>query len=183
MVLRLLTAAIVVFSYHEIKTGLPLLTASIPTHQGRTMPVAEVIGVNLWVNLGLQILMIALLLAVPYIGQAFPGAVHFGSRRLSDYPAAQRVRVMPILRQMVGLLALLVSACFAVRNHLWLQSASTQGSVLPADWLKHEIMTEVEFIVALLAGFGLLTFYYLGRMDAAAAEESPGGDDENEPQT
>jgi len=170
MLLRLLTAAMIVYSYYEVKTGLPLLTASIPTHQGRTMPVADVIGTNLWVNLGLAILMSALVLAVPFVGRVFPGAVHFGSRRLSDYNLVERERVMPVLRRMTGLLALLVSACFAVRNHLWLQSAATQGSVLSPDWLRREVVTEIEFIVGLLAGFGVLTFYHLGRMDEAARE-------------
>jgi hypothetical protein len=65
LVLAVLTAALAVYSYFEIKTSLPLLTAQIMTHRGATAPVSHVLSLGLHITWFLQVFIAALLLAAP----------------------------------------------------------------------------------------------------------------------
>lgn len=170
--LRLLTAVVILYSYFEIKTSLPLLTARIPTNSNPAgRPIGFLIGNGLWINLFLQILISGLLLAVPYVGRWYPGAVHFGWRCLSDYTPKQRERIMPLLRDMVGLASLLVSLVFGLCTHLRIHAALSSGPRLPVDWFKHVISSELQLMAGMAVGLGVITFYYVGRFDAEAGGE------------
>jgi hypothetical protein len=164
--LRLLPAALAVYSYFEIRTSLPLLTARIPTHGGATAPVGQVISIHVWLSLFLQIFLSGVLLAVPY----FPQAAHFGSRSLRDYTPEQLDRIMPLLRQMTGRMSLLVSSYFAFCIRLRIHGALSQGPVLPADWLARVTRTELEWMVGLLVGCGIIVHRYFARFDEVAAQ-------------
>jgi hypothetical protein len=170
--LRVLTAVVILCSYLEIKISLPLLTARLPTNSNPAgVPVGLVIENGLWINLFLQLLISGLLLAVPYVGAWYPGAVHFGWRHLSDYTPRQRERIMPLLQDMMGLSSLLVSLCFGFCNHLRIQSALSSGPRLPADWFGHVISSELQVMAGLVVGLVVVTFYYVARFDAKAGAE------------
>jgi hypothetical protein len=170
--LRVLTAVVIIYSYFEIKSDLPLLTARLPTNRNPAgQPVGSVIGHGLWINLFLQIFISGLLLAVPYVGRWFPEAVHFGWRCLSDYTPEQRERIMPLLRNMMGLASLLVSVVFGLCNHLRIQSALTSGPRLPADWFTSVFSSQLQLMAGLAVGLGVLTVYYVGRFDAEAEKK------------
>jgi hypothetical protein len=134
LVTAALTVALAVYSCVQVKTSLPLLTARILTHSGSTEPVREVIGAELSFSLFLQLFLAALLLGVPYIAAE---NIHFGSWCLSRYTPEQRDRILPVLRELTGLLALLVSFYFAARIYLRIHEARSHGPLLPADWPDH----------------------------------------------
>ena len=99
--LQLISIVMVVYSYFLIQTSIPKLPRFIPTHFNAA-GVADGWGSpeTLWILLGAQALTCAVFLAVPYIGLRHPGSVHFGSRRLSDFPPAQRERMLPMLNDL-----------------------------------------------------------------------------------
>jgi hypothetical protein len=166
--LELVTVALALCSYFEIKTSSPLLTARIPTHSGATAPVGQVMGFGLWVSFFLQVFLSALLLAAPYVGTE---AIHFGSWCLGNYPPEQRDRIMPLLRQLMALLSLLVSLYFALCIHLRIHGALSHGPVLPADWLDRAVRTDLEWMVGLMLACGAIIYRYLGRFDEIAGVE------------
>lgn len=67
---------------------------------------------TLWILFGAQALTCVVFLAIPYIGQLAPGAVHFGSRRLNDFPEAQRPQLVNILNDMAGYMAIIMNVFF-----------------------------------------------------------------------
>jgi len=160
-----LTAALAVYSYFEIRTGLPLLTAHITTHRGAIVPVSQVLSLGVYISWFLQAFLAALLLGAPYLA---PQALHFGPWRLSRYSPAQQQRVLPLVRELTGLLALLVSCYFSARIYLEIHEARAHGPVLPAGWLKSIDRTELEWLLALIVICGIVIYLYLARFDDAA---------------
>ncbi len=168
LVPAVLTAALAVYSYFEIKTGLPLLTAQITTHRGATVPVSQVLSLGVYISWFLQVFLAALLLGAPYLA---PQSIHFGSWRLGRYSPAQQQRVLPLVRELTGLLALLVSGYFSARIHLEIHDAGAHGPVLPADWLKNLDRTEIEWLAALMVICGIVIYLYVAKFDDAAGGE------------
>lgn len=162
-----LTIALALFSYFEIQTSLPLLAVRMATRSGSTSPVSQVIGTDLYIAFFLQLLLAFLLLAAPYIA---PESIHFGSWCLSRYTPEQRARILPALRELMGLLAVLVSGYFAARIYLVIHRARSQGPPLPADWLDRMIRTELGWLAALAAVCGLVIYRYLKKFDRVAGE-------------
>jgi len=168
LVLAVLTAALAVYSYFEIKTDLPLLTAQIMTHRGATAPVSQVLGLGLHITWFLQVFLAAFLLAAPYVA---PGTIHFGSWCLSRYSPAQQARILPLVRELTGILALLASSYFAARIYLEIHDAGAHGPLLPADWIKKVDRTELEWLLALMVVSGIVIYLYIAKFDDAAGEE------------
>jgi hypothetical protein len=168
LVLAVLTAALAAYSYFEIKTGLPLLTAHITTHGGATVPVSHVLSLGVHISLFLQVLLAAVLLSAPYIA---PQSIHFGSWRLSRYWPAQQQRVLPLVQELTGLLALLVSCYFSARIYLEIHDADAHGPTLPADWLKNIDQMEIEWLAALMVICGIIIYIYVAKIDDAARGE------------
>jgi len=168
IVLAVLTAALAVYSYIEIKTGLPLLTAHITTHKGASVPASHVLSLGVHITWFLQVFIAALLLGVPYLA---PQSIHFGSWRLSRYSPAQQQRVLPLMRELTGLLALLVSCYFSARICLEIHDADAHGPLLPADWLKNVDRMELEWLLALMVICGIVIYLYVAKFDDAAAGE------------
>lgn len=166
--LALLTVALAVYSYFQIKTGLPLLTAQITTRSGSTVPVGEVLSLGLYITWILQLLVATLLLGAPYIA---PQAIYFGSWRLGRYSTEQQQRLLPLVRELTGLLALLVSAYFSARIYLEIHDARAHGPRLPAGWLKNVDLMEMEWLAALVVVCGLVIYLYVAKLEDAAAEE------------
>jgi formate hydrogenlyase subunit 3/multisubunit Na+/H+ antiporter MnhD subunit len=152
----LLPVGLIVYSYFEIKTGLPRIAALAPSG------IAGGISAALWVSLFVEILITCLLLAVPLIGRAFPEAVHFGWRRLSDYTPSQRERIMPLLRRMVGLLGASCTFFSGFGIHMRIQAALVNPRHgQPNLW----------WVAGILVSFAAITSYYLRRFDEEAGEE------------
>ena len=168
LVLAVLTAALAVYSYFEIKTGLPLLAAHITTHRGATVPVSHVLSLGVHITWFLQVFIAASLLGAPYLAPQF---IHFGSWRLSRYSPAQQQRVLPLMQELTGLLALLVSCYFSARIYLEIHDAGAHGPVLPADWLKNVDRTEIEWLAALMVICGMVIYLYVAKFDDAADGE------------
>ena len=168
LVLTVLTAALSACCYFEIKTGLPLLTAQITTHRGATVPVSQVLDGGLYITWFIQLFVAALLLGAPYVA---PETIHFGSWCLRRYSPAQQERVLPLVKELTGILALLVSAYFTARIYLEIHDAGAHGPMLPADWLKNVDRMELEWLLALLVICGIIIYVYIAKFDDAANEE------------
>jgi len=168
LVLAVLTAALAVYSYFEIGTSLPLLSAQVMTRRGATVPVSQVLSLGLHITWFLQVFIAALLLAAPYIA---PETIHFGSWRLSRYSPAQQERILPLVRELTAILALLVSSYFAARIYLEIHDAGAHGPVLPADWIKQVDRTELEWLLALIVICGIVIYLYIAKFDDAANAE------------
>lgn len=84
--------------------------------------------------------------------------IHFGSWCLSSYPPEQRGRILPVLRELAGLLALLVSFYFAARIYLAVYEARSHGPLLPADWLDHVSRMDLEGLAALVVVCALIIY-------------------------
>ena len=166
-VLAVLTAALAVYSYFEISTGLPLLTAHLVTRRGVTVPVSQVLSFWVHITWYLQVLFSALLLGVPYIA---PQMIHFGRWSLSRYSPEQQQRVLPLMRELTGLLAFLVSCYFSARIFLEIHDAGMHGPVLPAEWLKNVDRTEMAWFLALIFICGIVIYLYTAKFDDAAGE-------------
>jgi hypothetical protein len=162
--LQLISIVMVIYSYFLIQTNIPKLPRVIPTHFNAA-GVANGWGSpdTLWFLLGAQALTCAVFLVVPYIGQRFPGSMHFGTRRLSDFPPAQRARMLPVLVTMAGYLAVAMNLFFVVTLQRVIQAAAQPIPHLEMFWP-----------MVLLVGSTLgITFYYLRQFGRIAK----GGDD------
>jgi uncharacterized membrane protein len=163
--LQLVSLVMVIYSYFLIQTNLPKLPRIIPTHFNAS-GVADGWGSpdTLWVLLGAQALTCAVFLMVPYIGQRFPGAVHLGTRRLSDFSPSQRARMLPMLMNMAGYLAIVMNLFFVFMLQKVIQAATQPSPHLEVFWP-----------MALFLGGTLgIVLYYLGRVHRAAKDEDEG---------
>ena len=104
--LQLVSVIMLVYSYFAIETSITKLPRVIPTHFNAA-GVADGWGSPemLWILLGAQALVTAVFLLMPYFGQRFPRAVHFGSRHLSDFSAETRQKLVPVLNELAGWLS------------------------------------------------------------------------------
>jgi uncharacterized membrane protein len=160
--LQLISLVMVIYSYFLIQTNLPHLPRIIPTHFNAA-GVANGWGSPdvLWVLLGAQALTCVVFLIIPYVGQRFPGAVHFGSRKLSDFPPAQRARMVPMLNDMAGYLGIVMNLFFVFMLHQVIQAASQPNPHLHMPGP----------LVLLIGGtFGIM-LYYLGKFRRVAKGE------------
>lgn len=168
--LQLVSLVMLIYSYFLIQTNLPKLPRRIPMHFNAA-GVADGWGSpdSLWVVLGAQALTCVVFLVVPYLGQQIPGAVHFGSRRLSDFPPAQRPGMVRILNDMAGYLSIVMNLFFVYTLDEIIRAATQPIPRIHTFWP-----------LALLMGgmFGIM-LYYLGKFRRAAKGEG-NGDQPNE---
>ncbi len=171
--LPLISFLMVAYSYFLIRTNLPHLPTRIPTHFSLA-GMADGWGSpeTLWVLWGAQILTCATILIVPYIGQRYPSVVHLGSSRLSDYSPAQRARVIPMLKQMVGWMGIVMNVFF-----VWLLDQIIHAATLPRPQIRM-----LGPLALLLGGMLVTLFYYLAKFRQVAEEPGePGRPDEFTP--
>jgi len=162
-----LTVALALYSYFDIQTSLPLLTARVPTHSGQTAPVGQVIRLGLHIFLFLQLFLGAILLGAPYIA---PENIHLGWWCFSKYTQEQRDRILPSLRDLMALLALLFSLYFAASIGLRIHSAQSQGPLLPSDWLDRWARAELQGLMALTVVSAVVTYRYISKFDELASD-------------
>ncbi|MFZ0959966.1 MAG: DUF1648 domain-containing protein [Terriglobia bacterium] len=157
--LRLISLVMLAYSYFLVQTNISTLPRVIPTHfnasgaaDGWGNPDA------LWVIFGAQALTCAIFLIVPYIGQQFPGAVHFGSHRLSDFPPAQRARLMPMLNDMAAYMSIVMNLFFMIVLRQTIEAATQPIPHLHMLWS----------LVLLFGGLLGIMLYYLRQFQRAA---------------
>lgn len=157
---QLIPIALVVYSCLLIRASINQLPRIIPTHFNAA-GVADAWGSPdvLWILLGAQALTCALFLLVPFLSRRAPGAVHVGSRRLKDFPPAQRGLAISILTDMTACLNIIMNLFF-----VWILReiirAATQVHPRIRVWLP---------LGLLITGTLGLTIYYLGRFRRLAA--------------
>jgi uncharacterized membrane protein len=162
---RLFTLALAIYSFFLIKTRIPLLPARIPTHFNAA---GEANGWGspdtLWFLLLVQVLICGLLLAMPLIGLRYPGSVHLGRRRLSDFGPEVRERIMPLFTDMMGTMSVLLSLLFSFLLHEIIQAASSSQPHFSPKWE----------LGLFLAGTAVTLIYYLSRIYAVTSEAISG---------
>ncbi len=159
--LQLISLLMLIYSYFLIQTSIPKLPRLIPTHYNAA-GVADGWGPpgTLWVLLAAQALTCAVFLLIPYIGRRFPGSVHFGSRRLSDFPPEQRERLMPIMNEMGGCLGVVMSVFFVYMLRQVVQQSMERTPHLYMFW-------PLAFLVVGTLG---VTLFYYRKFNQAAKE-------------
>ncbi len=110
--------------------------------------------------LAAQVLGTILMLAVPALGRRVPRMVSLGTRRLSDFPPEARERIMPLLKDMCGYLAVLYSLLFTLAIRELIRTALVPGA-RPSSWL----------VAGFLAATGGVVIYYLWRIDRVANQD------------
>ena len=168
--LQLVSIVMVIYSYFLIRTNLPKLPRFIPTHFNAA-GVADGWGSpdTLWMLLGAQALTCAFFLIVPYVGQRYPNAIHVGLRRLSDFPAPQRARMVAMLNDLLGYLSIVMNLFF-----VFMLRGIIQAAVQPIPHL-HMLWP----MVLLVGGTIGILWYYLGKFRRSAKGEGD-GDTSNE---
>ncbi|HLY17154.1 MAG TPA: hypothetical protein VKR61_08005 [Bryobacteraceae bacterium] len=151
-----LSAGLIAYSYFEIRSGLPAIAAQVPSHG-----VPGAITASLWISLFVEIFLTGTLLVVPWISRAYPEAVHFGVRRMSDYTPEQRERIMPLLKQMMGMMSGAYNLFSGMGIHMRIQDALWDPRRRPNLW----------WMAGALVSLGAITYYYVRRFD----EEASGG--------
>lgn len=162
MKLGIVAVVLIGYTAFAIQRVMPRLPERIPTSfNSHGLPTAWSSPESLWGMLALQAAVTALILAVPSIGRRAPQLVSLGWKRLSDYPVAARARIMPLLEDMCGWLAVLFSLFFALLIRELIRAALNPGES-PAWWP----------VAAFLAGVGVVTVYYLRQFGRAAKQAS-----------
>jgi len=159
--LRLVSLAMVLYSYFLVRTSLPELPQRIPTHfNAAGEPNGWGSPDTLWTLLGVQILVSVIFLGVPYLGQRFPQTVNLGLRRLSDYTPEQRLRILPLLHDWMGYMSILANLFFVAMLHDFIHATEQPHPRLHIGWP----------LGFLLGSTLCLTVYYLRRINRATKE-------------
>ena len=165
MTCRAAVIALAAYTFISIRSAMPQLPERIPTKfdwQGEPPGWG---GPNtLWVLLAVQVFCSALMLAIPAISRRAPQLVNLGFHRLSDYSPEVRERIMPLLNDMSGLMAVLFGLLFT-----FIIRETIRGALVPGT---HPTLWPVgAFVVAM---FGLV-LYYVRRFDREAKSNSFSG--------
>jgi uncharacterized membrane protein len=162
---RAAVIALAAYTFISIRSALPQLPERIPTKfdwQGKATGWG---GPNtLWMLLAFQVLGSLVMLAIPAIGRRAPQLVNLGFHRLSDYSAQARERIMPLLRDLSGYLAVLYSFLFAFLSREIIRAALVPGA--------HAGLWPVWLFVAATLG---LTIYYVRRFNQEAKSDPLSG--------
>ncbi len=156
---KIVAAALVLYSYFLIQTSLPYLPSRIPVHFNLAgQPDGWGSPNTLWVLLGFQVSVCAVMLTVSAWARRYPGLVHLGTRNLSDFSLEQRGLVLPLLGQLGGWMSVIAGlfVVFIIR-----ESIHAAGSAHPQF---HMGWAAVLFIVG-LAG---VSVYYVRRINSVA---------------
>jgi len=160
--LKIISLALLFYSYLLIRTNLLTLPRVIPTHFNAA---GEANGWGtpdiLWFLLGIQILLTGVFLILPYLGEWLPSLVHVGTRRLSDFTPAQRRRAVPLLSDMGAYLAIVTNLFFVFMLHGMIQAARDA----------HPHLQPGLPMGVLLGGMLGVILYYLKRFNQLAEEK------------
>ena len=158
---RLITVALAIYSFFLIETSIPRLPARIPTHFNAAGE-ANCWGSpdTLWFLHLVQVLLGGLFLIMPLIGARYPGSVHLGRRRLSDFGPEVRERVTPLFTNMMGTMSVLLSLLLSLLLREIIEAAFSSQPHFSPKWE----------LGLFLAGVAVTLIYYLGRIYAVTSE-------------
>ena len=161
---KLISFGLLFWSYVLIQTNISILPRCIPTHFNAG---GNVDGWGspdmLWTLLAAQAFTTALFLIVPLIGERFPAMVNLGTHRLSDYTAAQRVRIQPLLRDLAAYLSIVMNLFFVFMLNGIIGAARQTHPHLPIAWPLGFLMGSMLCIV----------LYYIRKTYEVAKEVDP----------
>lgn len=160
---KFVAAALAVYSFFLIQTSISHLPARIPVHfNAAGQPNGWGSPGTLWVLLVFQVLVSGFMLFMPGWSRKFPGAVHFGTRRLSDFTPEQRERVWPLLDQMAGWMSVATGLFFVFLIRESVRAAESSNPQFHSGW------------APLMFGGGMagLVIYYVWRINHEARAES-----------
>lgn len=110
---KIVAAALALYSFFLIQTSLPNLPSRIPVHFNLAgQPDGWGSPNTFWILLGFQVLVCGVMLSMSSWGRRYPGSVHFGTRRLSDFTPEQRELVLPLLDQLGGWMSVITGLFF-----------------------------------------------------------------------
>ena len=156
---KIVAAALALYSFFLIQTSLPDLPSRIPVHFNLAgQPDGWGSPHTLWVLLGFQVLVSALMLTIPAWGRRFPQSVHLGARRLSDFTPEQRERAWPLLDRMAGWLSVATSLFFVLIIREAIRAAGSSNPQFHLGWV-------VVFFVGGMVG---ISIYYVRRINQMA---------------
>jgi hypothetical protein len=161
MAQRFVALILAAYSLLVIRNAMPRLPARIATHFNWSgEPNGWGSPDTLWILLAVQVLGAALILAIPALGRRAPQMVNLGTRRLSDFPPELRERIMPLLEEMCGYLAVLYSLLFTVVIRGVIRAALVPGTRLNY-WP----------LGGFLVATGGVVIYYLWQMNRVAKQD------------
>lgn len=146
---RVLAVTALLYSYYEVTTGLPQISHRLG------------LQASLWILFWVEVLVTGVLLATPWIAMWSPEYVHFGATTLADFTAKQRERIMPLLKDMVGLMALATNLLLDFDIHQRISMARSGGLRPPAPW----------FILGLMGSNAIILWHYWSRIDDEGKRE------------
>ncbi len=163
--LTLVSFLLLIYSFFLIRTALPKLPSRMPTHFDAA-GVANGWGSpdTLWIIFVAQALTCAVFLIVPFLGQRYPNSIHVGLRRLSDFPAPQRAKVLRTVNQLVAGTSIVMNLFMVVILHGIIQAAE-----LPVPHFRM-LWAVVLGVGAILAVF----WFYLGKIRRIVNLGGPG---------
>jgi len=161
--LQLVSIVLLIYSYFVTRINIPTLPPRIPTHFNAAGLADGWGGTDIfWLMLGAQTLATVLCLAIPYLGQAIPGAVHIGRRRLSDFAPEMRPRLLAILSDMSAWMSIALNVFFVLMLHELLRAVRETGSRL------HALFPLALLIVGMV---GITVIYFKKFNDAAKDDD------------
>jgi uncharacterized membrane protein len=157
--LRLISIVLLIYSFFVIQTSIPTLPSRIPTHFNAE-GVANGWGSpdTLWILFGAQALVSLVFLTIPLLSQIIPGAIHFGTRRLSDFPPDKQPQMISMLNDMAACMSIVINVFF-----VFFVTDMVRAVAQPIPHL-HPVMP----LVLLFAGMFAVLFYYGARFYRAA---------------
>lgn len=150
-----LALALVAYSYWLVLRAMPGLPDRSPNRfdwSGKVTDWGE--PWSLWLLLAVQVVGTVVILAVPTVGRLAPRLINLGRRRLSDFSPEVRERIMPLLEDLCGYMAIFYSLLFTAITRDIIRAAMQPG------W--HPTVSPlVGYVIATAA----VVFYYVRRIE------------------
>jgi uncharacterized membrane protein len=159
LMLKIVAAALALYSAFLIQTSLPHLPSRIPVHFNLAgQPNGWGSPNTLWVLLGFQVLVTAVMLSMSVLGRRFPQSVNLGTKRLGDFTPEQRERVWPLLDQMAGWMGVATSLFFVYLIRESIRAAESPNPQFHSGWVP----------LVFAGGMAGLAIYFVSRINREA---------------
>lgn len=151
--------------YSLILTGANIssLPSRIPTHfnaSGRANGWGP--PNTLWFLTTIQILVCAGFWLMGIVGRHFPGAVHLGSKKLSDFTIAQQGRASPLLNEMAAVLSVPFSLLMSYVIYEIIRVAASPSRQISVGWV----------VASFVVGSGAIALHYIRQVNSITKQRS-----------